>query len=354
MGIILGLLFSVAMGPSSALAVPSRLLQLAEQLADKPKGSTTAFSLAKEISTLTPGSREEIEALLALIRTREGGIREDLIKSIANISDRRFAPFFLEKLKHPHHMVQAIAAGMCGRFKLRQAQEPLMRLIRRAPPIEQFPDSDQERAVVTAVLALGELGQDSSVEFLLSLLGSMKGYEVQALRKFGVRPLEGLLAILNDPQSSGEAKMAAVQVMMALEDPAALPILRRAAGDPQNKARPYAITTILKIDPEKSLFEFIARWREKPDPVLESRLLFYINHWRLGDGRLEPFLREVLQDSQRPGSRRMAVVSLARIKSRGARKALEQAAAGDADKTVRLYARQALQMSAGKSDQGVE
>ncbi len=81
---------------------------------------------------------------------------------------------------------------------------------------------------------------------------------------------------------------------------------------------------------------------------MENRLLHYINSWRLGDGRLAPFLIKVLQASTHPSSRRLAVVSLARIKSEASLAALRQAAE-DEDKTVRLYANQALEMmSPGK------
>ncbi len=343
LGIALGLTLILGLTAASASAGAKSLPQLAAKLKGTPKGTAPALRLAAELAKLTPVSREEVYLLLELIRAQDGPVREKLISSIGQISDPKLGPIFLKELKHPHPMVQAVAAGMCGKLKLVEAEEGLIQLIRQSPPIVEFPDTDQERAAVTAVLALGELGQDSSLDILLSLLGTMKGYDVQALRKFGVKPLAALLAKLNDPNAASNAKMAAVQVIMALEDKAALPLLEQEAAKPESKARSYAITTILKLDPEKNLPRLIAEWERKPDFVLENRLLYYINSWRLGDGRLASFLIKVLQTSTSPSSRRLAAVSLARIKSEASLAALKQAAK-DEDKTVRLYANQALEM----------
>jgi HEAT repeat protein len=341
--ITLGLTLFLGLAAAVPPAWAKSLSQLAAELKGKPKGAAPALRLAEELAKLTPGCREEIDLLLELIQEQEGPAREKLINSISRINDPKLGPVFLKELKHPHPMVQAVAAGMCGKLKLVEAEGGLIRLIRQSPPIVGFPDTDQERAVVTAVLALGELRQDSSLDFLLSLLGTMKGYEVQALRKFGVKPLAALLAKLNHPEASSNAKAAAVQVIMALEDEAALPLLEQEVAKLDSKARPYVITTVLKLDPEKSLPSLIAKWESKPDFVLETRLLYYINSWRLGDARLAPFLIKVLQSSVHPSSRRLAVASLARIKSEASLAALRQAAE-DEDKGVRLYAKQALEM----------
>ncbi len=246
LGITLGLILFLGLAAASPPAWAKSLPQLAAELKSKPKGTPPALRLAKELAKLTPGSREEIDSLLELIQKQEGPVREKLINSISRINDPKLGPIFLKELKHPHPMVRAVAAGMCGKLKLVEAEKSLIQLIRQSPPIVEFPDTDEERAAVTAVLALGELGQDSSLDLLLSLLGTMKGYEVQALRKFGVKPLAGLLAKLNDPDAGSNAKMAAVQVIMALEDKAALPLLLQEAARSESKARPYTITTILR------------------------------------------------------------------------------------------------------------
>lgn len=334
---------------ASAPVFAKSFSQLAAEIKRKPKGAS-ALVAARELAKLTPSNREEVYLVLELIQEQEDTAREKLINSVSNISDLKLGPIFLKELNHSHPMVRAVAAGMCGKLKIVAAEKPLIQLIRRSPEIKEFPDTDEERAAVTACLALGELGQDSSIDFLISVLGTMKGYDVQALRKFGIKPMARLLAKINDSDASSNAKMAAVQVLMALEDKAALPMLRQEAAKLDSKARPYAITIALKLDPEKALPEFIAEWKKKPDPMLETRLLFFINNWRLGDAGLTEFLIKILETSAYPSSRRMAVVSLARIKNDASLAALKQAAK-DKDKTVSLYANQALEMRVSDAPQ---
>lgn len=317
--------------------------QLVSEFKNPPKGKSTT-SLAGEIAKLTPANRDEVYLLLNLLKEQKGNVREDLTKSIGNISNPALGPIFVKELNNSHPIIRAVSAAMCGKLKLVETEKDLIKLIKDFSTIVQFPDTDEERATVTAVLALGELRQESSIDFLVSLLGTMKGYEVQALRKFGIKSLKPLLAKMNDPNSSGNTRMAAVQVLMAMEDEAAAPLLEKEAADREkSKARPYAITVLLKLNPDKYLPRFIAEWEKDPDLILEARLLYYINNWRLGDARQLPFLIKVLQNSPQPEYRVMAVTGLARIKSDESWAALKKAAA-DKDKKVSMYAAQALQM----------
>ncbi len=323
--------------PASAASIS----QLAAKL-KKAKG-TKAFSLTKEMAKLTPGSKEEIYLLFELIKENDGSRREELIKSVGRVNNSELNPLFVKELSNPHPMIQAVAAGMCGKLKLIAAEKGLTGIIKESPLIEGFPDTDQERATITAVLALGELRRESSLDLLLSLIGTMKGYEVQAIRKFGVKPLAKLLEIIKNPESGSDAKMAAVQVVMAVNDKAAVPLLKKEADDVKSKARPYAITILLKLSAEEYLPYFISVWEKKPDLLIESRLLYYINNWRLGEAQATTFLVKVLKDSPQTEHRRMAVTALSRIKSDASSAALKRAAK-DKDKKVSLYAAQALKM----------
>ncbi|MBI5788023.1 MAG: hypothetical protein HZA78_04110 [Candidatus Schekmanbacteria bacterium] len=300
-------------------------------------------ALIEELAKLTPDNIDEIYLLFDLIQSLKNPVREKIINCIAGVQDKKYAEVFLKELKHPHPMVRAVCAGMCGKMKIIAANDSLKQMIKAAGPIKEFPDEDEERALVTAILALGELQKDDSLDLLISLLGKTKSYEVQALRKFGIKALPAVIARINDKETNREARLAAIQVLMAIEDKNALPLLEKEAASSGTLSRPYAITTLLNLAPEVYFPEYIAQWGHNPDKEMASRLLYYIDSRREKNPALTPFLVKISQSDLDAALKIIAVNALARNGDDLAVNALKEAAK-DKNEKVSLYARQALEM----------
>jgi HEAT repeat protein len=313
-------------------------------LAENPQRS---FELAKALEQHTPASTTDTRAVLKLIDETQGELQQKLINCIDNISSSRMGPLFIAELENKHPMISAVAAGMCGKLKLNDSVPSLINIIKRYGQVDGFADSPAERAAVTAVVALGEIGDQRGIPILLEKLGYMNSYEVRALAKFGYQVIPQLFdKIINEKEA--KARRAAAYAVTSINDPLAIPLFKKEIRNKDSQVRRYAIIAMLNIEPEQSFNELLGLWEQDSDPLLGRQLLYHINSSRLKDKKLCPFLIKVLENDSRGGMRQGAVVALGRIGGEQAIVALKKALL-DKEKMVRIYAAQALEMLTGQS-----
>ncbi len=346
-----GIIIVLAVGFLTLCPEPARsassILELAARI-KTAKDPHKVLEAARELEKLTPGSAQEVEAILDVIAVTKGGLQDKAIGAIARIEDPQLGAVFLPRLKSPNPMVQAVAAGICGKLKVNEAVPDIIKLLEQAEPVEGFADTPAERAAVTAALALGEIGDERGIPVLLSKLGQMISYETKALGKFGAQVVPKVFEIINASEDARVRKFAA-QVLVYLKDPSAAPHLWKEVRDPNSKVRRYALVGLLKLEEKQALPELIQFCQQEKDPMVEAYLLFHINTYRLRDKFLCPFLIQVLKESAEPKNRKGAALALARVGGEAAVSALEKASRKDEDAQVRVYAAQALDMLAKPS-----
>jgi HEAT repeat protein len=341
---VLGLSVPVTGGDGPVAATQMTIQQLVDNIRENRNQS---LELAKELKQRTPASTIETRAILRLIGDTQGELQQKLIDCINNINNTRMAPLFIAELENKHPMINAVAAGMCGKLKLKDSVPGLINIIKRYGKVDGFADSPAERAGVTAVVALGEIGDPRGIPILFEKLGYMNSYAVKALAKFGSQVVSQLFdKIVNGEEA--RVRRAAAYAITYITDPQAVPLLKKEVEDKNSRVRRYAIIALLEIAPEQSLKELLSMWEQDRDSLLERQLLYNINTSRLKDKKLCPFLIKVLENNPRKDMRQGAVIALGRIGGEQAIAALKKALL-DEEKRVRLYAAQALQMLTGQT-----
>jgi HEAT repeat protein len=345
---VLTLSVSPGMGEEPTVPEQMSIQQLVDGIRTNLAGDYNhSLELARELKKRTPTSTVDTRAVLRLIGDTQGELQQKLIDCVDNINNNRLAQLFIAELENKHPMICAVAAGMCGKLKLKGSVAGLISILKRYGKVDGFADSPAERAAVTAVVALGEIRDERGVPILLEKLGYMNGYEVRALAKFGRQVVPQLFdKIING--ENARSRRAAAHAVISITDPDAIPLLRKEVKDKNSQVRRYAIIALLNIEPEQSLNELLGMWEQEGDSLLERQLLYHINSSRLKSKRLCPFLIKVLENNPRRDMRQGAVVALGRIGGEEAVAALKKALR-DEEKIVRIYAAQALQMLTGQS-----
>ncbi len=348
----LGIVFIgfLVLGPAgNAAAQPYDLIQLINKVKQEQRQNPKeALKLANELPKCTPRNPREIQALLDLIGATQGDIQQKAIDCMAKISDPKLGMLVIPYLNHKNAMIQATAAGICGKLKMRAAVPSLMDIVRQAPAVEGFADTPAERAAVTAVVALGEIGNDRSIPALTDRLGQMGGYESNALAKFGHRVVPHLFKLITEGADK-RIRQGAAQTLTMISDPQAVPLFREESKNKTSPVRKYAMIAWLNNDPDNGLRELMTLWQDnREDSMLEFQLLFHINNNRLKNQSLCPFLIHVLEQSPDKESRKSAALALGRIGGGEESVAALKKALNDEDKQVQLYAGQALEMLTGK------
>jgi len=345
--IVLG--FMVLGQAGNAAAQPYDLIQLINKLKQEQRQNPKeAIKLANDLPKCAPPANpREIQALMDLIGASQGDIQQKAIDCMAKINDPKLGLLFIPYINHKNPMIQATAAGICGKLKVRGSVPLLMEIVRRAAPVEGFADTPAERAAVTAVVALGEIGNDRSIPALTDRLGRMGGYETNALAKFGHRAVPQLFKLAAEGKDK-EIRQGAAQTLTMINDPQAVPLFRDEIKNKTSPVRKYAMIALLNSDPDKGLRELMTLWQDdRQDSMLEYQLMFHINNNRLKDQSLCPFLIHVLEHSPDKNSRKGAATALGRIGGDESIAALKKAL-NDEDEQVKLYAGQSLEMLTGK------
>ncbi len=323
------------------------IIPLLEEIRNNLKDKKRSLELVKKLEKLKPTTTAEVRFLLKLIADTSGDVQQKLINTVSNVDNRRLAGLFAAELENKHPMVVAVAAGMCGKLKINNCVPGLIGIIKRYGRIDGFADTSAERATVTAVLALGEIGDPEAIPVLLDNLGNMSGYEIKALVKFGNKAVPQLFdKIINGKDA--KIRRAAAEAVVSITDPAAVSFFKKELLNKNSKVRKYAIIGLLNIEPEKNLSELLIMWKKNGDSMIEQQILYHINAFRLKDKKLCPFLIKVLKTNKQAIMRQKSVVALGRIGGDDAIAALKTALR-DKEKLVRLYAAQALQMLTGKN-----
>ncbi len=305
-----------------------------------------AFLLEKQ----TPTTEKEIVQLFELVGETKGDIQQKFINAISNTTDTTFAPIFIRELDNEHPMRVAAACGMSGKLKIKASVPGLIGVIERYGVIEGKTDTEEERAVATATLALGEIGDNRGLEILAKYMGKLDRYDSTALAKFGAQALVILLQKIKEDRKSPAAK-SAVAAISKITDPEATFHLNRIITQKAHPARKSAVIAMLNIVPKTTVRRLLGMWMNDKDPFLERRLLLHINQVRDKDPDLRPFLIHVLKESSSMYARKGAALALGRIGGAEAVKALKRAATYDNDYFVRVYADQALKMAHESLDQ---
>jgi HEAT repeat protein len=312
------------------------------------------YSLVKKAAALlekqTPTTEKEIVQLFELVGETKGDVQQKFINALSNTTDVAFAPVFIRELESEHPMRVAAACGMSGKLKLRAAVPGLIGVIERYGVIEGGADTGAERAVATATLALGEIGDKRGLEVLAKYMGKLDRYDSAALAKFGAQALVTLLKKIKEDHKSPAAR-SAVAAISKITDPEAAFHLNRIIEHKAHPARKSAVIAMFNIAPEATVRHLLEMWRKDKDPFLERRLLLHINQVRLKDPALCPFLIHALKESSSMYARKGAALALGRIGGAEAVKALQRAAVYDNDYFVRVYAQQALKMAHDSLDQ---
>jgi HEAT repeat protein len=244
----------------------------------------------------------------------------------------------------------AAACGMSGKLKLKKAVPGLIAVIERYGEIEGKADTEPERAVATATLALGKIRDKRGLAVLSKYMGKLDGYDSHALAEFGAQAL-AILSMKIKESSKSTAGQSAIRAISKITDPEAASQLNRIIEQKAHPARKAAVIAMLNINPEATIQYLLNLWKEEKDPFLERRLLLHINKVRLKDRSLCPFLIHALKESSSIYARKGAALALGRIGGNEALEALEMAATYDTDYFVRVYAGQALKMARESLDQ---
>jgi hypothetical protein len=130
-----------------------------------------------ELEKQTPTTKREVVRLFELIEETKGTFQQKFINAISNITDPSFASIFIRELENEHPMRVAAACGMSGKLNIKGAVPGLIAVIERYGAIEGDADTDPERAVATATLALGEIRDERGLLVLGKYLGKLGVYD---------------------------------------------------------------------------------------------------------------------------------------------------------------------------------
>ncbi len=258
--------------PAKGEDQPAPVRMSIQQLADEIRLNLTENSkrsqeLAQELAQRTPSSNNEARAILRLIGDTQGELQQKLIDCIANINNPRLGQLFIAELENKHPLISATAAGMCGKLKLNDSVPGLINIIKRYGKVDGFADSPAERAGVTAIVALGEIGNEQGIPILLEKLGHMNNYEVKALVKFGHLVIPQLFDKIKHSEDK-LARRSAAYVVVSINDPKAIPLLKKEVKNKESQVRKYAIIALLNIEPDQSLNELLSMWEQESDSLL--------------------------------------------------------------------------------------
>lgn len=323
------------------LKTVSKLLDI---IANNHDNRSLVSQAVSELEKQTPTTKEEVERLFELIGETKGPIQQKFIKAISNVTDSSFALIFIRELENENPMRVAAACGMSGKLNIKEAVPGLIAVIERYGAIEGDADTESERAVATAALALGEIRDERGLQVLGKYLGKLGVYDSQALAKFGAQALVILLKKIKEDHNSSAGRAALRAIGMITDSDAAF-YLKPIIAQKDHHARKPAVKAMLNIDPTSTTSYLLELWEKSQDPFLEKQLLLHINKVRLKDPSLCPFLIYALKHSSNTNARKGAALALGRIGGAQAVEALKNVALNDADYFVRVYANQALKMA---------
>lgn len=296
--------------------------------------------LGKELEDRVPTTIAEVKALFSLVGKKRGHVRQIAINAISNTIDPALNPVFLQGLNDKNPIINAISASMCGKLRIRKASDGLVMLIKRMGPVEGVVENDRERAAIAAVLALGEIKDESKIPFLIGLSSKMRGYEVIALIKYGKKAVPGMLRKITSTDQE-YIRQQAERVLLSIQDLEAIPLLKEEMEDPNSPSRSICIRVLLNIDAERTLSRLLQLWEKENDPIIASLMLDHLDHYQITDSRYGPFAERILRNSVNNNLRKKASAILGRIGGESARKTLQKALK-DEDPLVRAFAARSL------------
>ena len=297
--------------------------------------------LGKELEDRVATTVAEVESLLALIGEQKGEIRQKAINAVSNTLDPSLKSVFIKGITDANPLVNAVSAGMCGKLRIREAADDLVKLVKRLGPVAGVVKSDQERASIAAVLALGEIGDESTIPFLVGLFQKMRGYEVMALIKYGKKVVPAMFEVIASTDKDF-VRQQAERVLLSLRDPGAIPLFEKEVENPDSPFRSISMRVLLNTDPNRTLPRFLQSWLEKGNSDIISLVLGHIDFYQMTDSRYGPFVVKILSTATDDEFRRMAASILGRIGGNEAKEALKEALK-DKDPLVRAFAARSLQ-----------
>jgi HEAT repeat protein len=292
--------------------------------------------LGKELEDRVPTTIAEVKALFSLVGKKKDCVRQIAINAISNTIDPALTPVFFRGLTDKNPIVNAISASMCGKLRIRNASDDLVRLIKRIGPVDGVVESDRERAAIAAVLALGEIQDESKIPFLIGLSQKMRGYEVIALIKYGKKVVPSMLRKIASTNQDF-VRQQAERVLLSVQDLEAIPLFKKEMEDSNSPSRSICIRVLLNIDAKRTLPRLLQLWEKEDNPIMASLMLDHLDHYQIADSRYGLFAEKILRSSANNNFRKKAAAILGRIGGENARIALQKALK-DEDPLVRAFA----------------
>lgn len=236
------------------------------------------------------GEARAIPALMPLLQDKVKAVREEASGALARLGPAAI-PVLVDALTHEEWLVRLHAVESLGKTKSPEAVEPLLRLL--------FNDRDSSLRE-DAVRALGDIGHERAVDFLLTALKEpgLRPLVVEALGKIGDRrAVPALVAVVdgtNRPEQSrvvagcGDqwteemtAQAAAARSLGQIRDPATIPVLVAALKNTVTRAE--AATALVAFG-QPAIPHLVAQLKNEQD----GNILFHVKEalaqlgWRQG------------------------------------------------------------------------
>lgn len=330
----------------------SALIREAKADKARDKQERIAASLVKK----TPANAVEITEMFEFLDTLTDLGKDDVIRgavkgAIRKATDPSFAPFFAKQIKRNGVESRRMAIQKVADFKYKDAVPDLISMAKGLDDessIRKMP-RDEAYLMLNAFDALGDIGDERAVAFLLKKLGKMNGHENHVIGKLGLKVLPRLIEITKTSKDDRE-KESAYSAISSMKDKEAVPLLwETAKSKTDTYLQSVAIGSLLKITDEnttpkrKEVFEYLYSEADARKD-LRSQTLGIAK-----DNKDVSYLVRVLNDkgADNRGNRKYAIICLGEIKAQSSVAALEETLK-DSDKETRMRAAHALKQITGR------